>query len=138
MRRYIIFLLFILAFSFSVDAKSSEWVEVQSVIIPINTPIYYRFTDNGNIKYFLKLDKIGNVNVSKSNAEKFLAGEIQLELVKWQNKLESNKFKYTVRQYKPSQSNIDLHNIFGMIEKDDFGHAIYDEIPGKRYSYLIK
>ena len=126
------------------NAKVSEWTEIQSVVVPVNTPLYYKFTEKGNVQYFLKLEHIGNVTVSKSNAEKFLTGEIQLELVKWQNKIEPTKFKYTVRQYKPSQSNIDLRDVFGAVQKDDFGHGVYfdavphDEFPGKRYSLLIK
>ena len=143
MRKYIIFLLFALIPMFT-SAKSVEWVEVQSIIVPLNTPIYYRFTEKGNIQYFLKLDKIGNVTVSKSNAEKFLGGEIQLELVKWQSKIDMNKFKYTVRQYKPAQSNFDLRDIFGKVETDNAGRPMYydtaphNEFPGKRYSLLIK
>ena len=121
MRKYVIFLILALIPIVS-NAKMTEWKEVQSVVVPVNTPVYYKFTEKGNIQYFLKLEQIGNVTVS----------------------MEPTKFKYTVRQYKPAQSNIDLRDVFGAVQKDDFGHGVYfdtvphNEFPGKRYSLLIK
>ena len=90
--------------------NTTEWKEVQSIEIPKDTPIYYSYTDNGNIKYYIRIEDIP-VTVSKSNAEKFLAKQIRLELVKWYSSV-NKKYKYTVRKLDEVHRNIDLETVF--------------------------
>lgn len=120
MKKYILSLLFALISILSIAKGPTEWIEIQSVVIPNNTPIYYKYSTTGKIQYFLQLTKIGSVSISKTNAEKFLSGEIQLELVKWQSRLDSHKYKYTIRQYKPQESDVDLNDLFGFNSSDKF------------------
>lgn len=91
--------------------KSVEWIEVQSVVVPPDTPLYHYYTKDGNVKYVFVLGDI-NVPVSTKNAEGYLDGIYKLEIVKWYNRV-NNKYKYTTRQYKPSQADIDLQTVFG-------------------------
>lgn len=92
-------------------AAPSDWKEVQSVRIPKGTvSLYKTITDNGKTHYTLNLSGYG-IPVSENNARKYLSGVIDLEVVKWYNKT-TNKYKYTTRQYKPSEANIDLEQYF--------------------------
>lgn len=79
------------------------------VRVPRDTPLYSTKTDSGDMKYTLRILGYG-IPVSKTNAEKYLSGAIDLEVVKWYNKA-TGKYKYTTRQYKPSH-NIDLQTVF--------------------------
>lgn len=90
--------------------KSPEWIEIQSVVVPSSTPLYHYYTREGNIKYVLVLGNI-NVPVTTKNAEGYLNGICKLEVVKWYSQI-TGKFKYTTRQYKPTQADIDLQTIF--------------------------
>ena len=91
--------------------KSVEWVEVQSVVVPDGTPLYHYYTKDGNVKYVFVIGDI-NVPVTTKNAEGYLSGIYKLEIVKWYSQV-TGKFKYTSRQYKPSQADIDLQTVFG-------------------------
>lgn len=105
MKKFLVILL-LLTFTIPVIAKDN-WVEVQTVEIPQGTPVYYRATDSGNIQYYFRIN--GNViTVSKTNAEKFVSGEVRLELVKWFNR-DTQKYKYSVRRL---VQNIDLSTVF--------------------------
>ena len=90
--------------------NTAEWKEVQSIEIPKDTPIYYSYTDSGNIKYYIRIEDVA-VTVSKSNAEKFLAKQVRLELVKWYSSV-NKKYKYTVRKLDEAHRNIDLETVF--------------------------
>lgn len=96
----------IIAFS-----KSAEWVEVQSVVVPAGTPLYHYYTKDGNVKYVFMVGDI-RVPVTTKNAEGYLKGIYDLEVVKWYSQV-TGKYKYTTRQYKPSQADIDLQTVFG-------------------------
>lgn len=108
MKRFLTFLLFSII-SVSLFAENS-WKEVQVIEIPKGTTIYYRYADDGDIKYYFKFDDL-IVSVSKTNAKKFIEGTVRLELVKWQHR-STYKFKYTVRQIQNSSKDIDLSKIF--------------------------
>ena len=107
MKRFILVILFVI-FCNSIIAKSTEWVELQTIVLPEDTIINYTYKDDGSIKYFIVVEGI-TVNISKSNAQKFIRGECKLELVKWYNKV-TNKYKYSIRQYN-NNKNIDLSKI---------------------------
>ena len=93
----------------SICAFASDWKEVQAVEIPQETPIYYNVDNNtGKIKYYIYVDDM-TVNVSETNVKAFLVGTRKLELVKWYNP-KTNSYKYTVRQLKPK--NINLNQIW--------------------------
>lgn len=106
-----IFLLILSLIPIFTYSKSAEWVEVQSVVVPSETPLYHYYTKDGNVKYVLVVGDI-NVPVTTKNAEGYLSGIYKLEIVKWYSRV-NNKYKYTTRQYKPSQSDIDLQTVFG-------------------------
>lgn len=106
-----IFLLILSLIPIFTYSKSAEWVEVQSVVVPSGTPLYHYYTKDGNVKYVLVVGDI-NVPVTTKNAEGYLSGIYKLEIVKWYSRV-NNKYKYTTRQYKPSQSDIDLQTVFG-------------------------
>ena len=96
--------------------ENSPWKEIQTVEIPAGTTINHGTTRTGNPKAWIVVDGI-NVSVSPKSAEKFEAGEIKLELVKWQN-TETKKFRYSVRQIKSGNTtsnadkNINLSTLF--------------------------
>lgn len=106
MKRYILFFLCVLVSLFT-DAKSAEWIEVQSVIIPNDTVINYTVSEKGKINFFIIVDGL-SISVSRSNAEKFIQGECQLEVVKWCNRV-NGKFKYTTRRHNDKNKDIDLN-----------------------------
>lgn len=107
----IIFLILLSLFPLTAFCRSSEWVEVQSVVVPKGTPLYHYYTKDNNIKYVIVIGDI-NVPVSTKNAEGYLSGIYRLEVVKWYSQI-TKKYKYTTRQYKPTQSDIDLQTVFG-------------------------
>lgn len=80
--------------------NKSEWSEVQKVEIPAGTSIQEGVTKSGNPKYWIELGDL-KVSVSNGSAEKFKAGEVKLELVKWQSS-KTGGFKYSTRQVKGS------------------------------------
>ena len=95
--------------------ENSPWKEIQCVEIPAGTTINHGTTRGGNPKAWIVIDGI-NVSVSPKSAEKFEAGEVRLELVKWQN-IETKAYKYSTRQVKDSSmkkesKNIDLGRVF--------------------------
>jgi hypothetical protein len=110
MKKFLFFLILLL-FSTATFSKSPEWVEVQSVVVPSGTPLYHYYTKDGNVKYVLVINDI-NVPVTTKNAEGYLSGIYKLEVVKWYSRV-SNKYRYTTRQYKPAQADIDLQTVFG-------------------------
>ena len=97
------------------NPKNSPWREVQVVEIPQSVQIHTGVTKNGNPKAWIELPEIGNVSVSPTNAEKFKAGTVKLELVKWYNDT-TKKYRYSTRQVKSSSTsekqNIDLSGVF--------------------------
>ena len=107
----IIFLILLSLLPLTTFCKSSEWIEVQSVVVPEGTPLYHYYTKDNNIKYVIVIGDI-NVPVSTKNAEGYLSGIYRLEVVKWYSQV-TKKYKYTTRQYKPMQSDIDLQTVFG-------------------------
>lgn len=107
----IIFLILLSLLPLTTFCKSSEWIEVQSVVVPEGTPLYHYYTKDNNIKYVIVIGDI-NVPVSTKNAEGYLSGIYRLEVVKWYSQI-TKKYKYTTRQYKPMQSDIDLQTVFG-------------------------
>ena len=94
--------------------KQSDWKEVQKVEIPTDIEIHEGLTKNGNPKFWIIVADT-NVTVSSGNAAKFKAGEVKLELVKWQNS-KTGAYKYSTRQVKGSHKseskNIDLSKLF--------------------------
>ena len=106
----LILLFFILLLPATAVCKSSDWVEVQSVVVPKDTPLYQYYTENGNVKYILRIGDL-NVPVSKANAEGYLGGIYKLEIVKWYSSI-TKKYKYTTRRYNPTQSDINLQDVF--------------------------
>lgn len=94
----------------SAVAASKDWVKVQSVEIPKDTPVYYRYTESGNVQYYFLFENT-KVVVSKTNAEKFAAGIVRLELVKWRNR-SNGRYKYTVRQIRADVQDLDLSTLF--------------------------
>lgn len=96
-----------------VSAKESKWVEQQCVDLPSGVKMEKGTTSSGNVKYWFEFDQIGKVTVSPSSAEKYLAGEITLQLVKWRH-VDTGEYKYSIRQKKGSKQtkNIDLLTIF--------------------------
>lgn len=96
--------------------ENSPWREIQTVEIPAGTTINHGTTRGGNPKAWIVIDGNVNVSVSPKSAEKFEAGEVRLELVKWQN-TETKAYKYSTRQIKGSSTkkeskNIDLGRVF--------------------------
>jgi hypothetical protein len=92
-----------------------EWEEVQSVVLPNDTPIYAQTTDTGNVRYHVKIftpdGNVFSVNVSKTNVEMYRSGLIRLELVKWRSR-STGHYKYTIRRYKPAEADINLETLF--------------------------
>ena len=109
MKRFIAFLI-LSVLCMSVIAANGDWVRVQSVEIPKDTPVYYRYTESGNVQYYFLFENT-KVVVSKINAEKFTAGIVRLELVKWRNR-SNGRYKYTVRQIRPDVQDLDLSTLF--------------------------
>lgn len=83
--------------------ENSPWREVQTIIIPQSVNIYTGVTKSGNPKAWIELPEIGKVTVSPTSAEKFKAGDVQLELVKWYRD-DTKAYKYSVRQVKGSKT----------------------------------
>ena len=117
MRKFIVLLIVGLISSVGLSAReNSPWKEIQCVEIPAGTTINHGTTKSGNPKAWIVVDGI-NVSVSPKSAEKFEAGQIKLELVKWQHS-ETKKFRYSVRQIKSGNTttnadkNIDLGRVF--------------------------
>ena len=110
MKQFIILISFVLGILALLSATNGGWIEVQSIVVPDGTPLYHYYTDKGTIKYVLSLRDM-NISVSKANAEKYLIGQCKLEIVKWYNQV-NGKYKYTTRQYKSNQKDIDLQLLF--------------------------
>lgn len=96
--------------------ENSPWREIQTVEIPNSVEVHFGTTKSGNPKAWIELPEVGNVSVSPKSAEKFKAGEVKLELVKWYNDT-TKKYRYSTRQIKGTSShkedkNIDLGRIF--------------------------
>lgn len=93
--------------------SKSSWEVSQTVELPANVKIFTGVTKSGNPKAWVELPDIGKVTVSPTNAEKYKAGEIKLELVKWKDK---DKIKYTIRQLggrgSKQVSDVDLSKLF--------------------------
>ena len=97
--------------------ENSPWKEIQTVLIPQTVEIHEGVTRSGNNKYWIEVEGI-KVTVAPTNVSKFQKGEVQLELVKWQN-TETKAYKYSTRQVKGSKAsssketkNIDLGRVF--------------------------
>lgn len=96
--------------------ENSPWREIQTVEIPAGTTINHGTTRGGNPKAWIVIDGNVNVSVSPKSAEKFEAGEVRLELVKWYRD-DTKAYKYSTRQVKGSSTkkenkNIDLGRVF--------------------------
>lgn len=93
--------------------SKSSWEVSQTVELPANVKIFTGVTKSGNPKAWVELPDIGKVTVSPTNAEKYKAGEIKLELVKWKDK---DKIKYTIRKLggrgNKQVSDVDLSKLF--------------------------
>lgn len=117
MKKFIVMLIVGLISIVGLSAReNSPWREIQTVEIPSTTEIHFGVTKSGNPKAWIELPEVGNVSVSPKSAEKFKAGEVKLELVKWYNDT-TKKYRYSTRQIKGSASskedkNIDLGRIF--------------------------
>ena len=91
-------------------------MEIQKVEIPAGVEIHEGITRSGNPKFWIVVEGT-NVSISAGNATKFKAGQVKLELVKWQHK-DTGAFKYSTRQVKGATSakkeskNIDLSKLF--------------------------
>lgn len=117
MKKFILLLIVGLISSVGLFAReNSPWKEIQCVEIPAGTIINHGTTRSGNPKAWVVIDGM-NVAVSPKSAEKFEAGQIKLELVKWQNS-ETKKFRYSTRQVKDGSSktnadkDINLNGVF--------------------------
>ena len=110
MKQFIILISFVFGIVALLSARNGDWREVQSIVVPDGTPLYHYYTEKGTIKYVLSLRDM-NISVSKANAEKYLIGQCKLEIVKWYNQV-NGKYKYTTRQYKSNQKDIDLQLLF--------------------------
>ena len=117
MKKFIVMLIAGLMSIVGLSAReNSPWKEIQCVEIPAGTTINHGTTKSGNPKAWIVIDGI-NVSVSPKSAEKFEAGQIKLELVKWQN-TETKKFRYSTRQVKSGSTttnadkNINLSTVF--------------------------
>lgn len=98
--------------------ENSPWREIQTVEIPAGTTINHGTTRGGNPKAWIVIGGNVNVSVSPKSAEKFEAGEVRLELVKWYRD-DTKAYKYSTRQVKSSKvssskesKNIDLGRVF--------------------------
>ena len=118
MKKFIVLLIVGLISSVGLSAReNSPWKEIQSVEIPAGTTNNHGTTRTGNPKAWIVVDGI-NVPVSPKSAEKFEAGTVKLELVKWQNS-ETKKYRYSTRQVKSGNTstsngdkNVDITKIF--------------------------
>lgn len=117
MKRFIVAILCGALLALNLSAKgNSNWVVEQTTIIPQSVTINEGTTRNGNPKCWIVVEGM-NVSVSPSNASKFRAGEVQLELVKWRNS-ENNKVRYSTRQVggkkssSSSTKDLDLKSLF--------------------------
>lgn len=116
MRRFIVVLIVGLISMIGLSAReNSPWREVQVVEIPQSVTIHTGVTKSGNPKAWIELPEIGNVSVSPKNAEKFKAGTVKLELVKWYNDT-TKKYRYSTRQVKGSSKkeskDVNLSGVF--------------------------
>jgi hypothetical protein len=95
--------------------KESPWVEVQVVDIPFGQTVFTGVTKNGNPKAWFEFGDL-KVVVFPNNAAKYSKQELELVLVKWQNKVDTTKVKYTTRQKvtktKNTTPNIDITKLF--------------------------
>lgn len=95
--------------------KESPWKEVQTVTIPFGETVFTSTTKNGNLKAWFEFGDL-KVAVSYSNAAKYNKQEVELLLVKWQNRIDTTKVKYTTRQKintnKKATPNIDITKLF--------------------------
>lgn len=118
MRKFIVMLIVGLISTVGLCApKNSPWKEIQTVLIPQTVEIHEGVTRSGNNKYWIEVESI-KVTIAPTNVSKFQKGEVQLELVKWQN-TETKAYKYSTRQVKDSKvssskesKNIDLGRVF--------------------------
>lgn len=116
MKRFIVAILCGALLALNLSAKgNTNWVVEQTVVLPSTITINEGLTKNGNPKCWIVIENM-KVSVSPSNAAKFKAGEIQIELVKWRNS-ETNKIKYSTRQAggrksSSSTKDIDLKTLF--------------------------
>ena len=98
----------------SADKNTSDWTEVQSVVIPFDTPIHEGVTKNGNPKYYFTFESIGDVTISESSAKKFRERSTNIELVKWYS-ASKDSYRYSTRQVRAKKSkvpNINLTDLF--------------------------
>ena len=96
------------------DKNTSDWTEVQSVVIPFDTPIHEGITKKGNTKYYFTFESIGNVTISESSAKKFRERSTNIELVKWYN-ASKDTYRYSTRQVRAKKGklpNINLTELF--------------------------
>lgn len=107
MKRLVIIIAVVL--TCNIAAIAANWREVDCVDVPSTTTMYYDVKESGKVSYYIVI-KDFSVSVSKTNAEKFLAKRIKLELVKWYNP-DTGKFKYTTRQ-KFGMTDVDLRKVF--------------------------
>ncbi len=95
-------------------AKDSDWVELQTVVIPQDTKVYEGTTKSGNQKFWIVIGKDTKVSVSKSNAEKLQKGE-EILLIKWQNQT-TKKIRYSTRSLRGASrvsiEDLDLNKVF--------------------------
>ena len=99
MKKFIVMLIAGLMSIVGLSAReNSPWREIQCVEIPAGTTINHGTTSKGNPKAWIELDGV-KVSVSPKNAEKFEAGQVKLELVKWYND-STKKYRYSTRQVK--------------------------------------
>lgn len=94
-------------------ANESKWVEMQCIDIPAGATVHESTSKTGNTKYWFEFDLIGKILISPNSAERYKAGEVTLQLVKWYNK-ETKEYRYSIRQKKDHKKtkNIDLLTIF--------------------------
>lgn len=117
MKKFVVMLIVGLISIVGLSAReNSPWREIQTVEIPSSTEIHTGVTKSGNPKAWIEIEGIGNVSVSSKSAEKFKAGQVKLELVKWYNDT-TKKYRYSTRQVKGTSSskeskNIDLGRVF--------------------------
>lgn len=112
MKRFTTFLLAII-FCCCALAKDNKWVEQQCIDLPAGMKIEKGVTSSGNIKYWVEFDQIGKISIPPRSAEKYITGEVTLQLVKWRH-TETGYYKYSIRQKRglKQTKNIDLLTIF--------------------------
>lgn len=105
MKKMIFVLMSLLVASVIAGAQTTKTSEEKSIILQTvevspGTTIHEGVTKNGNPKYWIVLSSGSqsvNISVSPTNAAKFKAGQIRLEIVKRQNK-STGKISYSTRQ----------------------------------------